>query len=362
MDIFLDTNIIYNNWHFQSASFQYLLRFIRNEDHTLILSDVVIKEVENKHNQELVKAMKNLEEAINDLYKLTTIRGNIDKEQFNIQYNLVELINDMDINYRVLSCDNIPQLSIVDRAIKGTRPFQENEKGYRDTLIWISILNHYQSNDSENEIVFICENKNDFYDVNQRRDVSFHPSLFEELSAINNGKVITPYLGISSFIESKVDKNEHAIDRNNFENEISDYIESESEEYILNLSSEDCISLLFQAGIHLHLSHLNISNVYTIEGIEDPVITLSQELDGNSVYIQYQYNLRIVTLRLKISFSDYIKNKNLIEMAGINLTFDTNNDVSLDIIVRPYFHVSFSYDRNNETIDNFAVDTLSFRH
>ncbi|HCQ8820422.1 TPA: DUF4935 domain-containing protein, partial [Klebsiella pneumoniae] len=217
MDIFLDTNILYNNWFLTNANFKFLLNFISNDGHTLLICDVVKNEIEHKHSEELQKNIKKLKESLDELYKLTNIREKVDTEKFDIKYSILDIFNSGGIDYKEISCDSIPQSTVMYRAINRIRPFQDNEKGYRDTLIWLTLLNYANSEESDNDIIFICENKNDFYDPAKKSLVEFHPDLCKDLLSVNVNKKIVPFLGLSSFISSRIDKDKHAINHNKLE-------------------------------------------------------------------------------------------------------------------------------------------------
>ncbi|HBX6890198.1 TPA: DUF4935 domain-containing protein [Klebsiella pneumoniae] len=226
VDIFLDTNILYNNWFLTNANFKFLLNFISNDGHTLLICDVVKNEIEHKHSEELQKNIKKLKESLDELYKLTNIREKVDTEKFDIKYSILDIFNSGGIDYKEISCDSIPQSTVMYRAINRIRPFQDNEKGYRDTLIWLTLLNYANSEESDNDIIFICENKNDFYDPAKKSLVEFHPDLCKDLLSVNVNKKIVPFLGLSSFISSRIDKDKHAINHNKLEQLIESDIDN----------------------------------------------------------------------------------------------------------------------------------------
>lgn len=357
MDIFLDTNTLYNNWFLTNANFKFLLNFISNDGHTLLICDVVKNEIEHKHSEELQKNIKKLKESLDELYKLTNIREKVDTEKFDIKYSILDIFNSGGIDYKEISCDSIPQSTVMYRAINRIRPFQDNEKGYRDTLIWLTLLNYANSEESDNDIIFICENKNDFYDPAKKSLVEFHPDLCKDLLSVNVNKKIVPFLGLSSFISSRIDKDKHAINHNKLEQLIESDIEIESAKYLSNLPSKECFNLLTKINPGLKaFSILNTSSAI-IEGIEDPRVISSKEISDNKIYIQYYYNLRIVVLKLTINSEDYLSNKNMIDNKFINIQSHDNN-ITLEALIRPHFDVSFIFDEKLETLDGFSVNYI----
>lgn len=73
---------------------------------------------------------------------------------------------------------------LVKRDLARKRPFQESGKGYRDALIWASVINICEKPSdifNEPKLIFINKNHKDFC----KPDFSLHPDLKEDL--VNNG-------------------------------------------------------------------------------------------------------------------------------------------------------------------------------
>jgi hypothetical protein len=99
---------------------------------------------------------------------------------------------------------------VVDRALACKRPFLEGEKGYRDTLIWLSLLEHIKVTDSQDEIVFITANSKDFFESGSKD--TFHPDLITDIQALPTSISIKAFSSPAAFVESVINKHEHAID------------------------------------------------------------------------------------------------------------------------------------------------------
>ena len=67
MQIFIDTNIFYNDWFIQNSNFKYLFNYINNDGHTLLLSKLVIQESENIRNREINEALSEINKNIKKL-------------------------------------------------------------------------------------------------------------------------------------------------------------------------------------------------------------------------------------------------------------------------------------------------------
>ncbi len=57
MKISINTKVFFNNWLMHSANFKYLFHFLNNDEHSLIISEMVIQGVENIRERELSEVL-----------------------------------------------------------------------------------------------------------------------------------------------------------------------------------------------------------------------------------------------------------------------------------------------------------------
>ena len=139
--IFLDTNIFYNNWHLKNANFKYLFNYLENNGFRLVISELVCEEVQNIHNRELELSFNELRQVFHKIEKLVDSTNMININALpNVIYNFKELLREKARSVEFISYEHINQREVVRRALQKIRPFQEEDKGYRDTLIWLSLL------------------------------------------------------------------------------------------------------------------------------------------------------------------------------------------------------------------------------
>jgi hypothetical protein len=79
----------------------------------------------------------------------------------------------------VLNAPDVSHMEIVSRSVARRRPCDDKGDGYRDTLIWLSVL-FVASENPEEDVVFVTEDT-DFMDDDQQ---GFHGDLLEDLSEI----------------------------------------------------------------------------------------------------------------------------------------------------------------------------------
>ncbi|WP_106380053.1 PIN domain-containing protein [Cronobacter sakazakii] len=66
MKILIDTNIFHNSYYIKSADLRLMLSYINNESHVLLISDIVLKEVEKHFRDGYDAAKKKLTSALNE--------------------------------------------------------------------------------------------------------------------------------------------------------------------------------------------------------------------------------------------------------------------------------------------------------
>lgn len=161
--IFIDSNIFFDKWHLNDPHFQLLFNFIKNAGAQLIISDLVCEEVDNLYLQKWQEAHLKAKKILRELSDISPSSANYSIEDSPKSYSLKTYLNEKCdySNIKFISYNDIPQKEVVYRAIQRIKPFQDDDKGYRDTLIWLSFLQFLKTKSYPNlqEISFISNNK-----------------------------------------------------------------------------------------------------------------------------------------------------------------------------------------------------------
>jgi len=362
--IFLDTNIFYNNWHLKNANFKFLFNYIENTNSILLMSDLVCEEVENIRNRELEAIVSILKQEVKKSNKLNSYSIEFDFDKLNEEkYDFKDLISEKAYTVNFIPYESIPQNDVVKRALRRIRPFQEEEKGYRDTLIWLSFISYLSKNKIENEVIFITNNNNDFYN---KTNSDFHADLKSDIENLNLKCKIKTYNSLYDFINSNVDKDEHDITETElFDrhlNEIDDELESEAIDFINNISESRFKEILEKNDLRTfpHINSLINHSIELIEGVEDPEILSYKKISKNDVYVSFRYNLRICILRFTIPSFDYNTNRQQIDKVYHEIESDENLTTFCSY-VRTYLDVSFEYNLEDMQIAGYNIETIDFK-
>ena len=165
MHIVVDANIIIiGTGYGRNHQFRELLSTLEDLQHDLCVPKVVVEEVVGKFSRDFDDDAREIRRRMRDLSRL------LDKDLSSAVNNVDEVLDKtnevasfrerLEAQFdRVLDYPDIQHEVLVMRAVTRTRPFDEEGEGYRDALIWETILKLASEVDSE--VVFIS-NDNDF--------------------------------------------------------------------------------------------------------------------------------------------------------------------------------------------------------
>ncbi|PKB88167.1 hypothetical protein A8A01_23195 [Ewingella americana] len=282
MKIFVDTNVFYNNWYLKKADFKFLFNFIGNNQEHLLLSQLVIEEVDNKFQQQFNAIKNELTENFRKFSSLLPYDINYplpDESDYSFKAQIDGKVEDAIVfNY-----DKISQTEVVARAMKQKKPFSKSEKGYRDTLIWLSLLEYIKTIPDSEEIIIISENSSDFFFI-ENSEIKLHKDLIFDLKKQNIQNKIIPYKSLNEFVKDNIKIELHELNTPKIINAISHQIEHLAEEYLYSLTSDD-LSEAYELDDKLSIiSSLKVIDVDIFEGEEDLEITAYSKLNDFNIH------------------------------------------------------------------------------
>lgn len=176
MHVLLDTNIYMMDLTFSKPEQEALKNYLSMTNSRLLLPEIISDEV---YKNIETSAMKELRK-IRGLYaaKVGLIPDTVNVEQVNsaLKEKFERLVKEM----QVLSIDNknIDLQKLVNKSLSETPPFKSQGRGFRDALIWESLLKYLNST-LETQVAFITNNSSDF------GSGELKPELKEELIKLN---------------------------------------------------------------------------------------------------------------------------------------------------------------------------------
>lgn len=359
MKIFLDTNAFYNNWFASNANFKLLFYFINNEGHELLLSDLVAQEVNNIREREIDEIKTELNKLVKKGSQLNSEDLKIKIDDFGFHsYDIAKILNNKVSFIGNIEYDHITQKKVVERALKLIKPFSNQEKGYRDTLIWLSLLHHLLSNNVECDVAFITNNKSDFFQTKDN-ELTFNDDLLRDIEEYKIKAKIKPYLNIYDFVSKNVDKISHSFDQQEILDDLEYFLIEETENYLNSMKNYALSNLLRNKIFSEKITPVVDISSDIFEGLESPRVTSVKRLSGDSVYIESRFEMRRVELVVTIDTIEYKKYADEIESTKSLHNIEIDGDhVKLSFVLRTCIQGSFEYDTKNKVASNLSIDNI----
>ncbi|AZB11647.1 DUF4935 domain-containing protein [Chryseobacterium sp. G0162] len=172
MNIFIDSNILYQDYFFENKSNKKLLDYCNEGLLNLYMSEIVRlelrrqlqKELENK-NKELEKLSKELK-RLNIQQEINLIPTDEHLEKFD---NFYKRLNSNE-NFFIIQYKNEFLPDIVNRAINRKKPFTEEKSELKDALIWKTYSDFVETHNSL-ECILLTNNTSDFCDKKDKTKI-----------------------------------------------------------------------------------------------------------------------------------------------------------------------------------------------
>jgi hypothetical protein len=163
MDLLLDSTVFWDDPNLKSEAWALLREYIRRSGARVLIPAIVRDEVEAKFAERLKKDQDRIDSAFGSIARLTEAAVKLPEIDSAIQserYNLRLDSRLSTLNARALPYPPTTHEAIVERQLKGLRPFHQKGTGYRDALIWYSLLEELKK--ESRDCVVITNNTVDF--------------------------------------------------------------------------------------------------------------------------------------------------------------------------------------------------------
>lgn len=365
MWIVLDTNIYFGHWFADSPNFSMLLNLCNNGRHTLLLPEITAQEVNNKYLQSRDKVLNSYESALKDLAKLKIEVPNTSEQVKAINYDIIDILRSLTGQLSLVGYNEVPHARLIEKALKPKLPFRDGEKGYRDSLFWISVLHHIKQHNYQGEVVFLNQNSKDFF-VERGGDKVFHPDLQEDIDRMGISARFLIHESIKSFIDTQGGQEAHLFDWTGFYDQHNGTLDSSvGEEAIDYLDSQplDTIkSLLSSAGYDQRMLDAAFEASFEDwDGVEDSEITNMRNIQPESgeIFIEYKFDFRMLDVKLLMTHTHYYADKYYIEN---NAEADISDDiVEVRLLVRADLAASIIFNPSNDYVSKVEINQVSFR-
>lgn len=351
MNIFLDTNVFYNDPFLAKGKKKILLMLANHKDVKLFISKAVYTELLRQHTNFLEKEVKDAKEAFMNLSPFL----NEKREKFIIDINLNDLIMDFHDSFDTYQSEDQVEIidydsdiieHIVEIDMYKKPPFIKREeltnkkekkvtfykKEIRDAIIWYSYQKYIEKNELK-DCYFISNNTTDFGATGSKNSPKDKP--YPLHPGINDKSNMTAYRTVHSFFTDKdrqikelfKDKELHSriLSAELFEQVVDELRDGIAEELIHKFFTEEILS---ETNNILSEKQPNeVHQDYFMDGYVDP------SLYGVISDIRFEE----------------------VDVYGDSITVTAEVEVEMEVDIYQYNPV---YDDRSEKFTNYATDTI----
>ncbi|WP_442846226.1 PIN domain-containing protein [Leeuwenhoekiella sp. H156] len=359
MIVFIDTNIFFNNWYLENANFKYLFNYLENSNSKLYLPEIVCSEIDGKFHSEYLKLIDQFKDNLKRINSFLPQNIIINQKSFDIDYSFKNQLKKATDSIVFISYENISNEVLVNRAINRVRPFKDDDKGFRDSLIWLSFIEYLKKNNLKESVAFINNNPTDFYS-NEKN--ALHSDLMSDLTQLNLKNEFRIYHSIKEFIDREVDKEHNTYNTQqileNFVYESEDQIQNEISSYI-NSQTTKAIQLIFKSSVgELNdIPYVTGLDFIINEGIDDPELLSWALTAGNDLYLELYLKLRLVEFRFSLPTIVYNERREYFDENFYDIETD-QDETTLSIMKSPLLNVSFIFRVKKREVTNLVINSL----
>ena len=206
MFIVFDTTETFNDLRLEGTNFRMLKAYLSKTSSTLAIPKIVIEETVNHFRERL---RKDVEAAASSLKSIRKLTGKdqveapviVDQEEEVTHYRQHLNSQIKNLHGKVLGFEKVDIGELVQRSLQRRKPFDgEGRKGFRDAVIWETILRELLAMNSGATVALITKNTNDF--ANERE---LHGSLVEDCVRLGRSSdCVKLFDGLHMFIQEEV--------------------------------------------------------------------------------------------------------------------------------------------------------------
>lgn len=186
----IDTNFIHADYFLRGTRITSLAGSAHKLGHTVFIPQVVYDEMCKQYYEEVDKLASLFKGVQKDLIKLSPIKDQWADYDFNkLKTNYEQILTQQctNLNIALLKYPTVSHRDMVKRELSKRKPFKDSTKGYRDALIWETVLELAKQCRKDDTIIFLTENTDDFAE----KKSSLHPDLLEDCKekGVRDGKI-----------------------------------------------------------------------------------------------------------------------------------------------------------------------------
>ena len=210
--VFVDANaIVKQAWFLDTPQWRLLRHQSQHGAIELVVPEVAFREVVAKFRLEVSEELKTLtgvQEKLHRLIEYEIPETSTAEVDFLVENYREELQAILDrCNAVVVPIPEVDLAELVERAANRHRPFDSSGNGFRDALIWETVV--AQLNAKRPTAAFLVTNDNAFYSSNN--DVNLHSELISDAESRGSSSSIQPWRFLGPYLTDAFGTKDHAL-------------------------------------------------------------------------------------------------------------------------------------------------------
>lgn len=297
MRVFLDSNILIRENFFRSSFSTLFLRATLFLGIGIVIPRIVMDEVEGNYPLRLIEKNKQFDKLRREINNLTEkdIDGlNLVHETKRHKRRMRKL--EKTENVEILPYPKLSLRRIVKASYESRKPFKDNGEGYKDYVIWKSIVSYINSLDEDDELHFVTENVKDFC---LKKDDAFvlHPDLHRQIEGNNDAIIV--HTSLRRFFEEVVKQKLKGIEMSDLPElsleQLQEIAMQQVEEPLLYRSAYGIEGLQFENDVTVAGVHNVRIDGWEVSELDDDEVLISfvgfAELEMDGYIEKYEYDL-----------------------------------------------------------------------
>lgn len=180
--IVLDTSVLVKDWFWKGAGFHALHAACPVMRALIAIPEVVIQELIANYKDKLRDAFRKLAPLTREPLAQSEVDGR--------HQDFLAFVHELRQGRMILPYPQVSHQSIVERIYEGKRPFHDGEKGYKDFLIWRSVVELLAMyNEQSTKVILISANAADFAASKSEPNSSLHSDYLDELAVADRARL-----------------------------------------------------------------------------------------------------------------------------------------------------------------------------
>lgn len=175
----IDTNFVHLDFFLRGTNITALAGSADKLGHSVYMPQVVFDELCKQYYEEIEKAKETQRKYFKELNRVNPVASKNQSDDFDklrSSYEQVLTQRCQRLGIQILDYPKVEHREMVLRELNQRKPFKDSSKGYRDALIWETVLSLGMSVGENDNVIFLTENTDDF----AKEKIHLHPDLISD--------------------------------------------------------------------------------------------------------------------------------------------------------------------------------------